>query len=86
MAERLNGWIRSHLKTGDGGVRLLELPLPENFSHRCRPDQVHRLAVAIGLSLPDGLIPQVELPHVIDDVPRPPRRSFDNLYVDKSMV
>lgn len=86
MAEGLNGWIRNHLKTGSGGVRLLELPLPENFLHRCGPERVQRLAVAVGLSLPNDMIPQVELPHVIDDVAPPPKKPIDELYIDKSMV
>jgi hypothetical protein len=86
MAEGLDRWIRSHLKTGNGGVRLLELPLPANFQHRCSHERVHRLAVAVGLSLPDDMIPQVELPHVIDDVAPSPMKGFDELYVDKSMV
>ena len=86
MAESLHDWIRKNFRNGRGGVRLLELPLPENLAYQCTPDKVPRLAVAVGLSLPAELIPQVMLPHEIDDAPPTKRSSDSDRYIDKSMV
>lgn len=86
MTESLNNWIRNNFKNGKGGVRILELPPPENLEYSCSPEKIPRLAVAVGLSLPADMIPTVMLPHEIDDAPAPIQRQNGDLYVDKSMV
>lgn len=82
----LDTWLRK-LTAGNAGVRIELLPPPENLYHpECLPDQVQRLGVAIGLSLPEGQIPEVELPHEIDDYKANERQALEARYVDKDQV
>ena len=81
MAEQLDCWLRRHVKPG-GGVRLMNLPMPQHLSYKCRHEQVHRLAVAVGLSLPADMIPKVALPHIIDDVSPRQIRPIEERYIE----
>lgn len=82
----LNAWLRRHNGRG-GGTRILRLPVPENLDHSlCEPQQVHRLAVAIGLSLPTFEIPEIKLPQAIEHAPALPRRPLEENYIDKDHV
>ena len=65
----------------------MSLPPPEELDHDlCHADQVHRLAVAIGLSLPETEIPEVELPDGIADLPAPSRATTERNFIDKDQV
>jgi hypothetical protein len=82
----LNDWLRKFNSKG-GGVRITPLPPPEGLDHGlCDAALVHRLAVAIGLSLPVTDIPDVELPGAIEDVPTGRRPGTDGNYVGKEQT
>lgn len=70
---------RSHL----GGLKVVELPPPEGLIHAARPEQLHRLAVAVGLSRPASEIPEVELPTTICDIAALERRDYEQNYIEK---
>jgi hypothetical protein len=77
----LDAWLRRTSRE-NGGVRILPLPPPEGLDHSlCAAEQVHRLAVAIGLSLPLVEIPQTELPVEIDDFHIGQRPSTEGSYI-----
>jgi hypothetical protein len=69
-----------------GGLKLLELPEPDNMVHLAKTDELHRLAVAVGLSLPKDDIPQVELPTSIGDIAPMRQRDYEKNYVGSEMV
>lgn len=73
---------RSHL----GGLRVQDLPAPESLDHTATPDQLHRLAVAVGLSLPASDIPKVELPTSISDIGPVFKRNYEIYFVGPEMV
>ncbi len=80
---KLNAWLRRHT-AAQAGVRIEPLPPPENLEHpECREDQVHRLGVAIGLSLPAVDIPEVVLPEGIPDVEPVRTAHIEDRYVGK---
>ena len=82
----LDGWLRKHNAKG-GGVRITPLPPPDGLDHSlCEAGLVHRLAVAIGLSLPVTDIPEVELPGNIEDVFTGKRPPTDGNYVGKEQT
>lgn len=82
----LDAWLRRH-SSDAGGVRLMRLPPPENLDHvLCDAAEVHRLAVAVGLSLPAVDMPEVTLPDKIENVERLRRRDDDGLFVGKDQV
>ncbi|WP_137126669.1 hypothetical protein [Roseomonas sp. HF4] len=82
----LDAWLRRHSQDG-GGVRLMRLPPPENLDHAlCNATEVHRLAVAVGLSLPAVDMPEVALPDEIEDVERRRRRDDDGRFVGKEQA
>jgi hypothetical protein len=82
----LDAWLRGHNKDG-GGVRKMRLPSPENLDHvLCDAAEVHRLAVAVGLSLPAVDMPEVTLPDEIEDVERRRRRDDDGRFVGKEQT
>jgi len=79
----LDAWLRRHSRDA-GGVRLMRLPPPENLDHvLCDATEVHRLAVAVGLSLPAVEMPEVTLPDEIEDVERRRRRDDDGRTIGK---
>lgn len=81
----LNQWLKRHHQPG--GMRVLISPAPEGLDHvQCASQIVHRLAVAIGLSLPMEQIPKIELPDAIPDMSAPGRRMNEDRYVDKDQV
>lgn len=71
---------------GKGGFIFRELPDPDGLEHVAGSDQLHRLAVAVGLSLPASDIPQVQLPTSISDVTLLPQRDYEKNYVGSEMV
>ena len=82
----LDPWLRHHTSR-QSYVRIEALPAPENLEHPlCDDKEVHRLAVAIGLSLPVTDIPMVDLPVDIVDIPPATRSSRGGRYVDKDQV
>jgi hypothetical protein len=82
----LDAWLR-HSSQGGKGVRLMPLPPPQNLVHTlCDAAEVHRLAVAIGLSLPAVDMPEVTLPDEIEDVERRRRRDDDGRFVGKEQT
>ncbi|WP_198372617.1 hypothetical protein [Roseomonas rosulenta] len=83
---QLDAWLRENTRE-NAGVWIESLPAPENLEHpECPGDQVHRLAVAIGLSLPEGDIPEVNLPDDIEDVELVRRPGMDDKYIGKDQV
>jgi hypothetical protein len=83
---KLPGWLRQNT-CREGGVRVETLPAPEGLEHPyCPADQVHRLGVAIGLSLPVTDIPEVEFPGRIRDYQPVPTASRTDIYVGKDQV
>jgi hypothetical protein len=82
----LDAWLLGQTG-GLAGVRVEPLPAPENLEHpECSAGQVHRLGVAIGLSMPAVEIPEVTLPDEIDDIPRAGRVPADDNFVSKDQV
>jgi hypothetical protein len=69
-----------------GGLKVLELDEPGNLEHQAKPGQLHRLAVAVGLSLPASDIPEVELPTSIGDIAPMRQRDYERSYVGSEMV
>jgi hypothetical protein len=83
---KLDAWLR-RLTSARGGVWIEPLPAPESLEHpECPADQVHRLGVAIGLSLPAVDIPEVNLPDEIEDAEPTRRAPTDDNYVGKDQV
>jgi hypothetical protein len=83
---KLDPWLRSSTSK-KVGVRLESLPVPESLEHpECSADKVHRLGVAIGLSLDAFQIPEVNLPDEIEDVEPTRRARPDDNYVGKDQV
>jgi len=83
---KLDGWLRRHT-AAEGGVWVEPLPAPESLEHpECPADQVHRLGVAIGLSLPAVDIPEVHLPDEIDDAEPARNAGSEDRYVGKDQV
>jgi hypothetical protein len=81
----LDPWLKS--SGAGGGARLLRLPVPEGLDFEGSSEALHRLAVAVGLSLPTFDIPTVELPRAIDDEQiYQPVRSYEDRYTSKDMV
>lgn len=84
--ERLDGWLRDASR-GSGGVRILRLPPPQYLHHEaCAADQVHRLAVAVGLSVPAADIPEVRLPKGIDDITPEQVEPIEGRFIGKEQV
>jgi hypothetical protein len=82
----LDAWLRRHNAQG-GGVRITALPAPDGLDHGlCAADQVDRLVVAIGLSLPTIEMPEVELPSEIADLVIGAQRSTTESFVGKDQV
>lgn len=69
-----------------GGLKVLDLPEPEGLEHSANNGELHRLAVAVGLSLPATDIPEVELPTSIDDIPLLSWRDYEKGFVGKELV
>jgi hypothetical protein len=69
-----------------GGLKVMELDEPGNLEHQAGPDQLHRLAVAVGLSLPASDIPEVELPTSIGNIAPMRQRDYERNYVGSEMV
>lgn len=83
---KLDAWLRRHT-AAEGGVWVEPLPAPDSLEHpECPADQVHRLGVAIGLSLPAVDIPEVRLPVDIDDAEPARKAGSDDGYVGKDQV
>jgi hypothetical protein len=81
-------WIhgfRKHNASG-GGVRITALPFPANLYGAVPSGDIHRLTVAVGLSLPFADIPEVLYPPDIDDAPPPRVRPIEERYVGKNQV
>lgn len=78
----LGPWLKACLG-GHGTVHVKDLPAPDGLVHHAKPEHLHRLAVAVGLSIPGFDIPEVELPHSIDDDSRIPQRDYEAAYIDK---
>ncbi len=76
----LDRWLRGASKKG--GVTVLELPEPSELVHRAGGES-HRLAVAVGLSLPAQDIPIVQLPWMIEDFYTPRHRDYSDRYIEK---
>jgi hypothetical protein len=85
-ARSLDSWLRHHLKRDMAGVRLIKLSAPENLEASCDKTQLHRLAVAVGLSLSEQDIPVVDLPALIPDVFGPPIREITKYYTGKELT
>lgn len=82
----LDAWLQHHAGL-ESGVRIEALPAPESLEHPlCANEEVHRLAVAIGLSMQAIDIPEVNLPGDIDDAPQARRFGTESNYVDKDQV
>lgn len=82
----LNGWLRKQSQ-GSNGVRIVRLPAPESLNHDlCGSDEVHRLAVAVGLSLPAPEIPEVTLPKAIEDIEADRVLALDDRYVGNELT
>jgi hypothetical protein len=81
-AKSLDAWLQKHLKRDTAGARLMELPRPKNLEASC-DRQLHRLAVAVGLSLVEEDIPVVDLPALIPDDPDRPVRDVERNYPRK---
>lgn len=77
---------RNMRKNGWGGLIVQELPAPEHLQHASEATALHRLAVAVGLSLPAGEIPSVELPSTIGDIPPSNRWDYERQFIDKDQV
>jgi hypothetical protein len=81
------GKIHDNMRhAGLGGLRIQELPPPEDLEHLGPVGDLHRLAVAVGLSLPAVDIPLVELPSNIGDIPPMSRRDYESGFIEKDMV
>ncbi len=85
-AASLDLWLREQNAAG-GGVRVISLPPPENLDHAlCVAADVHRLAVAVGLSFPATDIPDVTFPDAIADAPLRPAGSPEEQYIGMEQV
>ncbi len=83
---KLDAWLR-RVTSAEAGVRVEPLPAPENLEHpECPAVQVHRLGVAIGLSMPAVDIPEVNLPDEIEDAEPTAKVRSDDRYVGKDQV
>jgi hypothetical protein len=81
---KLDSWLRRH---AGAPVRIETLPAPENLEHgECLARQVHRLGVAIGLSMPATDIPEVFRPECSEDAPLAHRVPVEDRYVGKDQV
>jgi hypothetical protein len=78
----LDFWLKQN---GQGGARVLALPSPEGLLYECDRQSLHRLSVAVGLSLPFVDIPKVLLPRVIEDQ-LSPQRIIDDRYISRDDV
>ncbi|MGH7067438.1 MAG: hypothetical protein ACREEU_06590, partial [Acetobacteraceae bacterium] len=76
-AEALTPWIRRHLgidRYPNAGIPIVALSPPALLDYEGDVSEAHRLAVAVGLSLPADRIPGVELPGAILDEDKPPEK------------
>lgn len=84
IVEALGPWLQYHSQ--NGGIRLLDLPMPTNIDTPAPLSDFGRLAVAWGLSYPPTEIGDVFPPSAIrDKVPAAPA-DFTNRLVTKEMV
>jgi hypothetical protein len=83
----LDQWLRDNSAQG-GGVYVRSLPPAKSLvADLCRPDTLHRLAVAVGLSLPNVWVPEVWLPrHISDHQASPATPSCEDRYISKDHV
>jgi len=80
---RLSSWLRRN-SGQKGNVLFMPLRLTGNFDHKlCPGEEVHRLAVAHGLSLPVVDIPEIDLPGAIDDFADAAIRDTSAAYIEK---
>jgi len=78
----LKGWIRNR-----GLQPPLTLPMPENFEADL-PEDYHRLAVALGLSIPSDDIGEIRPTRESEDIDStpPPKNDLDSRLISKEMV
>jgi hypothetical protein len=73
--------------SNQSGIILEELPIPKNLQFfECSDDKLHRLLVAIGLSLSEDRIPEGNLSHQTPRIPRPGVREIETNFIDKDQV
>lgn len=65
-------WLSKH--TGNDGIRILDLPVPDNIDPPMPTADFARMAVALGLSYPPTEIGDIKLPSEVMDIPPPPLR------------
>ena len=84
IVSSLGPWLEEHTK--NAGIRLLELPVPENLTCPIELSHFGRLAVAWGLSYPPSEIGRIHAMREVDDVERPARVDLSERYVSKDQV
>jgi hypothetical protein len=88
-ANSLDAWLRYQFRGHNypnPGVRILELPFPTLLGYTGGDRGRHRLAVAVGLSLPSDQIPEVELPSAIPNESRAPMVGVAERFIGKEHV
>ena len=84
IVNSLGPWLEEH--TRNDGIRLLELPVPENLVRPIPLSSFGRLAVAWGLSYPPKEIGQIHAMREVKDVERPARVDLSERYISKDQV
>ena len=84
IVSSLGPWLEEH--TQNDGIRLLELPVPENLIRPVPLSGFGRLAVAWGLSYPPREIGQIHAMRDVEDVERPARVDLSERYISKDQV
>jgi hypothetical protein len=80
----LGPWLRKHAQ--NGGIRLVELPIPRNIDLPEPLEQFNRLAVAWGLSYPPTEIGEFRSPSKIADVPLPQPNDWAYHFISKDQM
>jgi hypothetical protein len=84
IVEALGPWLQHHTK--NGGIRLLELPIPRTIDLPMPIEDFQRLGVAWGLSYPPDQIGEITPMSAIDDIPPlAPKRRVES-FISKDQV
>lgn len=82
----LDEWSR-RVSCSPRGVMVRSLPLPDNVNAGlCDETKLHRLAVAVGLSMPEDEMPEVELPSTIEDIAPLLHAAYEDWFTGKEQV
>jgi hypothetical protein len=84
LVNSLHPWLSGHVR--NEGIRVLELPIPENIDLPLPIADFGRLAVAWGLSYPPHEIGKILPPSALEDIALPRRIDIDDRFISKDLV